>query len=341
MSVARLFRCWIPTSRQVVELIRDRFNLYYVGLFTLDEPDEWAVLRAGTGEAGRKMLERNHRIKIGTGMIGWSVANQRSRVALRAELDDARLANPLLPHTRSEAAIPLRSRGRVIGAITVQSDQPDAFDEATVAVFETMADQIGVAIDNASLFAESQTAYESLNRAYGEQTQVGWARRLRFNQALGYRSDVTGKVVQEREWLPEMALVFDKGDAVIGSVSGADSTRTPDSLSGETFLGVPVMVRNQIIGVIQAYRPMDGGEWMDDEIEFMKDVANIVGMTLENARLYEDTQRRADNERIVADVSSRIRESLDVDTVMQTAVVELQRALGLKDIIIRLGDTHE
>jgi len=57
--------------------------------------------------------------------------------------------------------------------------------------------------------------------------------------------------------------------------------------------------------------------------------------------LYEDTQRRAENERIVADVSSRIRESLDVDTVMQTAVVELQRALGLKDITIRLGDSDE
>jgi GAF domain-containing protein len=64
-------------------------------------------------------------------------------------------------------------------------------------------------------------------------------------------------------------------------------------------------------------------------------------MTLENARLYEDTQRRAENERIVSDVSSRIRQSLDVDTVMQTAVVELQRALGLKDITIRLGDSHE
>jgi len=93
--------------------------------------------------------------------------------------------------------------------------------------------------------------------------------------------------------------------------------------------------------VIQGYKPVNEGEWRSDEIEFMQDVANIVGMTLENARLYEDTQRRAENERIVSDVSSRIRESLDVDTVMQTAVVELQRALGLKDITIRLGDSHE
>jgi GAF domain-containing protein/HAMP domain-containing protein len=327
--------------RQVVELIRERFNLYYVGLFTLDEPEEWAVLRAGTGDAGRTMLERDHRIKIGSGMIGWSIANQQPRIALRAELDDARLVNPFLPDTRSEAAIPLRSRGRVIGAITVQSDQPDAFDEATVAVFETMADQVGIAIDNARLFADSQAAYESLSRAYGEQTITGWANRLSSGQILGYRSDVSGEVVREDEWLPESKLIYEKGDVVLGSVS-TDEHGTSNAVgSGENFLGVPVMVRDQIIGVIQGYKSVDEGEWRADEIEFMKEVANIVGMTLENARLYEDTQRRAENERIVADVSSRIRESLDVDTVMQTAVIELQRALGLKDITIRLGDTHE
>ncbi len=275
-------------------------------------------------------------------MIGWSIANQQPRIALRAELDDARLVNPLLPNTRSEAAIPLRSRGKVIGALTVQSDQLNAFDEATVAVFETMADQVGIAIDNARLFAESQAAYESLTRAYGEQTQTGWANRLLSGQTLGYRSDVSGKVVREEEWLPEMALVYEKGEVVLGSVPAkSGSTAELVSQPGERFLGVPVMVRNQIIGVIQGYKPVDGGEWRTDEIEFMKDVANIVGMTLENARLYEDTQRRAENERIVADVSSRIRESLDVDTVMQTAVIELQRALGLKDITIRLGDEHE
>jgi len=326
--------------RQVVDLIRERFNLYYVGLFTLDEPEEWAVLRAGTGEAGQMMLQRDHRIKVGSGMIGWSITNQQSRIALRAELDEARLVNPFLPDTRSEAAIPLRSRGRVIGAITVQSEQPDAFNEATVAVFETMADQVGIAIDNARLFAQSQAAYESLSRAYGEQTLTGWANRLSSGQALGYRSEVSGEVIREDVWLPESKLIYEKGDMVLGRVS-VERGSSDVVHSGENILGVPVMVRDQIIGVIQGYKPVDDGEWRADEIEFMKEVANIVGMALENARLYEDTQRRAENERVVADVSSRIRESLDVDTVMQTAVIELQRALGLKEITIRLGDTHE
>lgn len=333
---------------QVVELIRQRFQLYYVGLFILDEPGEWALLRAGTGEAGERMLARGHRIKVGAGMIGWSIANSQSRIALHAELDDARLANPFLPHTHSEAAIPLRSRGRVIGALTIQSDQPEAFDEATVAVFETMADQVGVALDNARLFTESQQAYESLTRAYGEQTRLGWSKRLASQPVLGYRSDSSGNVEHEDLWLPETVLVYQKGDVLAGQLSDGQ-VRTGDLIQpgsatpqpGELFLGVPVRVRDQIIGVIHGYKPADEGVWRPDEIEFMKDVADIVGLTLENARLYEDTQRRAESESVIAEVSTRIRESLDVDTVMRTAVIELQRALGLRDITIRLGDFNE
>jgi GAF domain-containing protein/HAMP domain-containing protein len=338
--------------RQVVELIRDRFHLYYVGLFLLDDSGEYAVLHAGTGEAGQEMLARQHRLQVGVGMIGWCVANQRSRIALRAELDDARLVNPFLPLTRSEAAIPLRSRGRVVGALTIQSDQPDAFDAPTVAVFETMADQIGIALDNARLFAESQSALEALSRSYGEQTRLGWSRRLVSGQPLGYLADSLGTL-----------------QPLTGSESGSAAhlhLSTPAVVNqtggSEHYLGVPVMLRDQVIGVIQCYKPVGppvgahgvrpdgvpqdgppptpGSKWSEAEIEFVQSVANLLSLTLENARLYEDTQRRAESERLVAEISSRIRQSLDVDTVMQTALVELQRALGLKDITIRLGDSY-
>ena len=342
--------------RQVVELIRDRFHLYYVGLFLLDDSGEFAVLHAGTGEAGQEMLARQHRLQVGVGMIGWCVANQRSRIALHAELDDARLVNPFLPLTRSEAAIPLRSRGRVVGALTIQSDQPDAFDAPTVAVFETMADQIGIALDNARLFAESQSALEALSRSYGEQTRLGWSRRLVSGQPLGYLADSLGTL--------QPLTGSESGSAAILLSTPAVVNQTGDS---EHYLGVPVMLRDQVIGVIQCYKPapppvgahgmrpdgvhpdgvrQDGApptpssKWSEAEIEFVQSVANLLSLTLENARLYEDTQRRAESERLVAEISSRIRQSLDVDTVMQTALVELQRALGLKDITIRLGDSH-
>ncbi len=132
-----------------VGLIQEAFGLYYVGFFIVDGTREWAILRAGTGEAGRRMLARQHRIRIGDGMIGWCVANGESRYAQHAEEDRVRLVAPELPGTRAEAALPLHARGRVLGALTVQSSEADFFDDATVTVLQTMADLLAVALSNA------------------------------------------------------------------------------------------------------------------------------------------------------------------------------------------------
>jgi putative methionine-R-sulfoxide reductase with GAF domain len=143
--------------RQTVDLVRERFDLYYVGLFLLDEERRFAVLHAGTGEAGQKMLARGHRLKVGgISMVGWCTANAQARIALDVGEEAVRFDNPLLPDTHSEMALPLISRGQVIGALDVQSTKEAAFDEADIAVMQTMADQLANAIENARLFEETQ-----------------------------------------------------------------------------------------------------------------------------------------------------------------------------------------
>ena len=91
--------------KRSVEVIGEYFKLYYVGLFLLDETRQWAVLRAGTGEAGRKMLQRRHKLPVGraagASMIGWCIVNAQPRIAQIAEEDVVRQANPDLPETRS------------------------------------------------------------------------------------------------------------------------------------------------------------------------------------------------------------------------------------------------
>ena len=142
---------------EVVNLVCDRFNFYYVGLFLLDESGEYAVLRAGTGEAGRQMLEMGHKLEVGgTSMVGWCVAQGKARIALDVGKEAVRFDNPLLPETRSEMALPLISRGRVIGAMTIQSTKPAAFSDEDIATLQTMADQVANAIENARLFEETQ-----------------------------------------------------------------------------------------------------------------------------------------------------------------------------------------
>jgi len=151
---------------RAVELIRERFNLYYVGAFLVDSEGKKAVLRAGTGEAGQMMVTMGHRLAIGgDSMVGWACANKQARIALDTDQEVMRFANPLLPDTRSEMALPLQVGDRVLGALSVQSSRVDAFDQSDLMALQGMADQLAVALTNAQLFEQAQLRAVELTRA--------------------------------------------------------------------------------------------------------------------------------------------------------------------------------
>ncbi len=153
-------------SQQVVDLVQKQFDLYYVGLFLIEDNPEWAVLRAGTGEAGRAMLLTGHRLEVGgASMVGWSIFHRKARIALDVGEDAVRFSNPLLPDTRSELALPLVSRGEVLGALTIQSNKPSTFNQENIASFETMADLLANAILNARLYDQIERELEERKRA--------------------------------------------------------------------------------------------------------------------------------------------------------------------------------
>jgi GAF domain-containing protein/HAMP domain-containing protein len=312
---------------QVVESIRERFDLYYVGLFLLDEAGEWAVLRAGTGEAGRAMLARGHRLQVGgNSMIGWSVAHAQARVALEAGADAVRLATAELPDTRSEAALPLRSRGRVLGALTVQSTQPGVFNPDAVAALQTMADQVAVALDNAHLFAQSQAALEAVNRASAQLSRQAWADLLK-TRGLGYRSTKYGVTDAGDVWRPEMERALKETRTVQANAS-ADGPVLP--------LAVPIKVRGQTIGVVDTHKSSEAGDWTPEEVTLLETLVEQLGVALEGARLYQDTRQRAARERMIGEITSHMRESLDMETILRTTADEIYQALGLEEVAIRL-----
>ena len=159
-----------PLIEQTVNLIRDRFDLYYVGVFLIDEtgaitrePGNWAVLRAGTGDAGRIQVERNHKLEVGgTSMVGQCIETAQPQISQQVRAEEQRFVNPLLPETRSELALPLISRSIVTGAMTIQSTQPTASSEEDIVILQTMADQVANALQNASLFDQTQIRAEEL-----------------------------------------------------------------------------------------------------------------------------------------------------------------------------------
>ncbi|MBX3056960.1 MAG: GAF domain-containing protein [Anaerolineae bacterium] len=161
---------------EAVELIRSRFNFYYVGLFLLDEEGQMAVLHAGTGTAGAQMVAESHQLVVGGhSMVGTAVATGKPRVEQDVSRASRFIRNPHLPETKAELALPLRARGRTIGALTVQSKETGAFNPESITALQSLADQLGVAIENASLFAQTQRNLAESNLLYETSRRINQA----------------------------------------------------------------------------------------------------------------------------------------------------------------------
>lgn len=316
-------------QESLVELLRTHFELYYVGLFLLDEDGEWAILKAATGEGGQAMLARKHRLRVGgDSMIGWAISNNLERIAHEALDDPVRLATPELPHTRSEAALPMHSRGQVIGALSVQSTLPNAFGADLINILKAMADQAAVALDNARLFEQNRQTLENLNLAYGRMSLTGWRNLLRKPQGIAYAGTAAGVEAVKPSWEQVSRLAWQEN-----RVAHADA---PDN-EGLYPLAIPVRAGDIILGTITTYKPAAEGRWTAQEIDLLQTISDQLGLALESSRLYEESQRRAEYEQITGRVTASIRERLDIEMILQTAAQELRQALDLPEVTVRLA----
>ncbi len=322
---------------EAVRLISDRFGFYHAGIFLLDETNDFAVLRATSSEGGQRMLARKHKLRVGEeGIVGYVTGQGEPRIALDVGADAVFFNNPDLPQTRSEMALPLEARGEIIGALDVQSMEPGAFADEDVEVLQTLADQVAVAISNARLFQQAQEALEAERQAYGEFSRQAWQRLLTANRKLGARYDPQGLMADQREWREDMQQAVDEGKPVLGSSQDESS----EDASSSDALVVPIQVRGHVIGVLDARRSGDGepgsDTWTPEEIDLLQSLSQRLGVALESARLYQDTQRRAAREQSVGEVAAKMRESLDMATVLKTGVEGIREAMGLPAVTVRM-----
>jgi GAF domain-containing protein len=291
---------------EVTRLISERFGFYHVGIFLLDEAGQKAVLRAANSRGGKEMLEAGHSLQVGEqGIVGYVTQMGKPRIALDVGEDAVHFRNPYLPETHSEVALPLMLGDRILGALDVQSRETGAFDEDDVAVLQVLADQVVVAIENARLFTEMEKAVEAERRAYGEISRAAWSEILRARAIEGYYSDEGG--------------VYALGPH--RSIPRVDD-------DGMELLEIPVKERDVLVGTIEVRKPAGAGGWTESERELLETLAARVGAALENARLYEDSVRRTLRERMVSEISDRLRSSTDVEGVLRATVAELGRTLG-------------
>ncbi len=319
---------------QMVELIAKRFGLDHVGLFLVDETGRWASYRAGTGEAAREMVEEGIRLEVGgNSMVGWSVANAESRVALDVTEEAVRYVDPRWPNVGSEAVLPLRARGRVIGALDVQSVQVGKFDSVFTSLLQTMADQVAVAIDNAQLFTESQEALEAERRAYGELSRLAWVEMARRRTDWGYLYSHGDVSAVKGGWQPEMIRAME--------TEQVSRERDDANDSSEGVLAIPIKLREQVIGALQFRKGEEGMTWTTEEIALLETLTEQLSVALESARLYQDTQSRAAREQLAREITDKMRRAADVDALLRVVVEETSRALGVSQAYVSLTSETE
>ena len=311
---------------RIVTLISTRFSFYHTGIYLLDSSGEWAELQAASSEGGRQMVVRGHRLHVGSeSIVGRAINEGRHRVLPAADQAAQPLATTELPDTRSQIALPLQARGAIIGALDVQSRESATFDdEEEVAVLQALADQVAIGISNARLFQQAQESLEAERQAYGKMSNRAWQEMLRARPVLERRYDPQGILPTDRQWREEIKQAARQGISVL-SQNGVSAQAAS-----------PIKVRDQVVGVLDAHKPV-GEPWTEEEVSLLETLTEQLGVALESARLYEDTQRRATREQTLNRMTAEFARSLDVDTILQTVVRELGQTIPTSEVSVLVG----
>jgi GAF domain-containing protein len=307
----------------ITSLISERFGFYHVGIFMLDETHENAVLQAANSKGGQRMLARNHKLKLGsTSIVGFASQTGRARVALDVGADISYFDNPDLPDTHSEVALPLKIGDRLIGVLDVQSTETAVFKEGELGVLTTLANQVAVAIQNASFYHETRTALPERRKTP----------RKKF--ALSSQSATGFTYTPDGTFRPAPAIPADDANN-----NASNQTIILDAASGAStpILHVPVKLRDQIVGFLNIESNDPDRNWSEDEVALVQTISERAAFALENAHLFESVARRADQEETVARITSNISASTDFNRILQTTIQELGQALGTSRSFIQLG----
>ena len=297
---------------EIVQLISEQFGFYHVGVFLLDDQRRTAFLQAASSGEGQKMLERGYHFALEDMNIVGRVVERRKFFILTDMGSPAPLTKyPELPLTRSELALPLMVRGKVLGVLDIHSDRPQAFGPNEAEILQALADQLATSIDNVRLLNETRAFVGQLEMLTAQQTQASW-----------------------QEYLRRRNLAYQYTPAGIRQIAPGASNK------GKSALRVPLELRGQEIGTITVQRK-EASDWKGAERELTEKIATQVALALDNSRLLEDSRRRAVQEQTVSEIAARLSRSLDVDSLLQAAVRELSALPEVAEVAVFVGEQND
>jgi GAF domain-containing protein len=352
---------------KAVTLIRERFNYYHAAIFLVDSTNEFAVIREATGEAGNQMKRAGHKLKVGSkSIVGYATGNGEPLIVNDTNRDATYYANPLLPETRAEVAIPLKVGQRILGALDVQSTQAYSFREEDISVLRILADQMAIAVINSELFSDVQehlsqhrllhhvttaaasgtTLEESLTSAtQGLQVTLGGDRvsilladkgkkTLKVRAFAGYSEEVGKLEIPFGEGITGWVAVHQQPQRINDVTQDSRYIQVGSNIRSE--LAIPLSYRGDLLGVLNVESDQASAYNENDE-EMLGTLGGSLAAIISNARLIEQVRRQVDHERMLYEVTSKIRRSTDIQTIMATTAGELSKVLGARRAQIKMG----
>ena len=353
--------------KKATDLIRSRFEFDHAAVFLKDVSGEFAVIREATGEAGAQMKRSGHKLGVGSkSIVGFVAGNGEVLVVNDTARDATYYANPLLQDTRSEAAIPLKIGDRIVGVLDVQSKKAYGFAGDNLLILQNLADQLAIAVVNSELFAETQehlaqhrllhhitttaasgtTLDEALQSAVnGLQVTLGGdrvailladreKRVLQVRAVVGFAEDVFDLRINVGSGITGWAAAH-RRSLRVNSVQ-EDPRYIAGSPNTRSEMAVPLIYRSELLGVLNVESEQLSAYTETDE-ELLGTLGGSLAAIIANARLLEQIRAQAERERVLFEITDKIRRTTDIQTILTTTVSELTRAVGANRAHIRVG----
>lgn len=295
---------------EISNLFREDFELNSAAVFLLDAKK---YLRLASSNGWNEQAYPPERFILSTeeDIVGMAIVEGQ---AFTNTDSDKGLKTALLG-TRSYVAIPLRGRGDIMGALLLQSENSEAFGAERVAILQILADQTALLLENAEFFAKQESAMEAERRAYGEITQAAWGDFIKDQNYGAFLRDANGLTTIPAEPYNPQAQEIECQQ-------------------------IPITIRGKVIGYIDAHKPKDRA-WTSSEKELLRIMGSRLESAMDSARLYQDSQRRAAQERIIGEIATKIGSTTSIADILRFTVEELGHQLSDTEIVLELESDQD